>query len=122
MFLAMGARLFFCKKAGLSVDLKQNTELSAKDYDTQTAKDGHNGRKLEVTLDTTENTAVTEAITGEIPTALVVNKDQTAKPTDVTAANLGSDTATKVRFKAAEGTAIKIYKADDENKANLIAG
>lgn len=118
----MGAQLFFCKKAGLSVDLKQNTELSAKDYDTQTAKDGHNGRKLEVTLDTTENTAVTEAITGEIPTALEVNKDQTAKPTDVTAANQGSDPATKVRFKAADGAAIKIYKANDKAKANLIDG
>lgn len=118
----MGAQLFFCKKAGLSVDLKQNTELSAKDYDTQTAKDGHNGRKLEVTLDTTENTAVTEAITGEIPTALVVNKDQTAKPTDVTATNQGSDPATKVRFKAADGATIKIYKADDKAKENLIEG
>lgn len=104
------------------MDLKQNTELSAKDYDTQTAKDGHNGRKLEVILDTTENTVVTEAITGEIPTALVVNKDQTAKPTDVTAANQGSDSATKVRFKAADGAAIKIYKANDKAKANLIDG
>lgn len=102
--------------------LKQNIELSAKDYDAQTAKDGHNGRKLVVTLDTTGNTAVTEAITGEIPTALVVNKDQTAKPTDVTAANQGSDTATKVRFKAVEGATIKIYKAEDANKANLIDG
>ena len=109
-------------KAGLSVDLKQDTVLSAKDYDVQKAKDGHNGRKLVVTLDTTGNTAATEAITGETPTALVVNKDQTAKPTDVTAANQGSDTATKVRFKAADGAAIKIYKADDKAKANLIAG
>ena len=109
-------------KAGLSVDLKQNTVLSSKDYNPQTAKDGHNGRNLVVTLDTTGNTAATTAITGETPTALEVNKDQTAKPTDVTAANQGTDSATKVRFKAADGATIKIYKADDANKANLIVG
>ena len=110
-------------KAGLSVDLKQNTVLSSKDYDAQIAKDGHNGRKLVVTLDTTNNTAVTEAIPPEeTPTALTVYKDQTAKPTDVTAANQGTDNFTKVRFKAADGATIKIYKSDDANKANLIDG
>ena len=95
-------------KAGLSVDLKQDTELSSKDYNAQTAKDGHNGRKLVVTLDTTGNTQVTEAITGETPTALTVNKKQSAKPTDLAAANQGDAKVTRVKGKAVSGAEIKV--------------
>lgn len=98
--------------AGLSVDLKQNTELSSKDYNAQTAKDGHNGRKLIVTLDTTGNTQVTDAITGQTPTALTVNKNQSAQPTDVVAANQGDATVTKVKGKATKDAEIKITDAN----------
>lgn len=102
-------------KAGLSVDLKQDTELSSKDYNAQTAKDGHNGRKLVVTLDTTGNTQVTEAITGQTPTALTVNKNQSAQPTDVVAANQGDATVTKVKGKATKDAVIKITDANGQS-------
>lgn len=102
-------------KAGLSVDLKQETVLSSKDYNAQTAKDGHNGRKLVVTLDTTGNTQVTEAITGETPTALTVNKNQSAQPTDVVAANQTDEKATKVKGKAVKDAVIKITDANGNN-------
>lgn len=102
-------------KAGLSVDLKQDTELSSKDYNAQTAKDGHNGRKLVVTLDTTGNTQVTEAITGKTPTALTVNKNQSAQPTDVVAANQGDATVTKVKGKATKDAEIKITDASGQS-------
>lgn len=102
-------------KAGLSVDLKQDTELSSKDYNAQTAKDGHNGRKLVVTLDTTGNTQVTEAITGQTPTALTVNKNQSAQPTDVVAANQGDATVTKVKGKATKDAEIKITDASGQS-------
>lgn len=98
--------------AGLSVDLKQDTELSSKDYNAQTAKDGHNGRKLVVTLDTTGNTSAEKAIRGETPTALTVNKNQSAQPTDVVAANQGDATVTKVKGKATKGAEIKITDAN----------
>ena len=107
-------------KAGLSVDLKQGTELSSKDYNAQTAKDGHNGRKLVVTLDTTGNTQVTEAITGQTPTALTVNKNQSAQPTDVVAANQGDATVTKVKGKATKDAEIKI--TDDSGQSLLPKG
>ncbi len=102
-------------KAGLSVDLKQDTELSSKDYNAQTAKDGHNGRKLVVTLDTTGNTQVTEAITGQTPTALTVNKNQSAQPTDVVAANQDDATVTKVKGKATKDAEIKITDANGQS-------
>nr|WP_243236553.1 Ig-like domain-containing protein [Peptostreptococcus anaerobius] len=96
------------KNSGLSVDLKQETVLSSKDYDAQTAKDGHNGRKLVVTLDTTGNTSAEKAITGQTPTALTVNKNQSAQPTDVVVANQGDATVTKVKGKATKDAEIKI--------------
>lgn len=101
--------------AGLSVDLKQDTELSSKDYNVQTAKDGHNGRKLVVTLDTTGNTQVTKAITGQTPTALTVNKNQSAQPTDIVAANQGDATVTKVKGKATKDAEIKITDASGQS-------
>ena len=107
-------------KAGLSVDLKQGTELSSKDYNAQTAKDGRGGRKLVVTLDTTGNTQVTEAITGQTPTALTVNKNQSAQPTDVVAANQGDATVTKVKGKATKDAEIKI--TDDSGQSLLPKG
>lgn len=103
--------------AGLSVDLKQETELSAKDYDAQKATDGHNGRKLKVTLDTTGNTQVTKAITEETPTALTVNKKQSAKPTNLAAANQGDAKVTKVKGKAVKDAEIKIT---DDKGNNLL--
>ena len=102
-------------KAGLSVDLKQDTELSSKDYNAQTAKDGHNGRKLVVTLDTTGNTQVTEAITGQTPTALTVNKNQSAQPTDLVAANQADEKVTKVKGKATKDAEIKITDANGKS-------
>lgn len=101
--------------AGLSVDLKQDTELSSKDYNAQTAKDGHNGRKLVVTLDTTGNTSAEKAITGQTPTALTVNKNQSAQPTDVVAANQGDATVTKVKGKATKDAEIKITDASGQS-------
>ncbi|WP_311376640.1 Ig-like domain-containing protein [Anaerococcus lactolyticus] len=102
---------------GIKVDPLNNIELS----DKNVADGGNNGQKIKaevkVAIGNSEKT-----YPGETPTALEVNKDQTAKPTDVTAANQGTDPATKVRFKADDGAAIKIYKADDTNKANLING
>ena len=102
---------------GITVSPLNNIELS----DKNVADGGNNGQKIkaEVKVAIGNNQ---ETYSGETPTALEVNKDQTAKPTDVTAANQGTDPATKVRFKAADGAAIKIYKADDATKTNLIAG
>ena len=102
---------------GIKVSPLNNIELS----DKNVADGGNNGQKIKAEVKVAVgNNQVTYS--GETPTALEVNKDQTAKPTDVTAANQGTDSATKVRFKAADGAAIKIYKADDNTKANLIAG
>lgn len=85
-------------EAGLSVDYKQNQKLTNADND----------KKLTVTLDTTGNTQVTEAITGETPTALTVNKNQSAEPTDLAAANQGDAKVTKVKGKAVSGAEIKV--------------
>lgn len=94
-------------KAGLSVDYKQNAKLTNDDND----------KRLTVTLDTTGNTHATEAITGQTPTALTVNKNQSAQPTDVVAANQGDETVTKVKGKATKGAEIKVT---DENGNNLL--
>ena len=88
--------------AGLSVDYKQGVKLTNDD----------NGKKLTVTLDTTGNNQVTKAITGETPTALTVNKKQSAQPTDVVAANQGDAKVTKVKGKATKDAEIKITDAD----------
>ncbi|MEJ8752475.1 Ig-like domain-containing protein [Lagierella sp. ICN-221743] len=102
---------------GIKVSPLNNIELSDKDV----ADGGNNGQKIKAEVKVAVgNSEITYP--GETPTALEVNKDQTAKPTDVTAANQGADSVTKVRFKAAKGAIIKIYKADDTNKANLIDG
>ncbi|MBU5670191.1 hypothetical protein KQI68_10150 [Peptoniphilus sp. MSJ-1] len=85
-------------KAGLSVDYKQGTKLTSDDND----------KKLTVTLDTTNNKFATETINGETPTALKVNPDQTAQPTDVIAANQGDKKVTTVKGKATKGSEIKI--------------
>lgn len=94
-------------KAGLSVDYKQNAKLTNDDND----------KKLTVTLDTTGNIHATGAITGQTPTALTVNKNQSAQPTDVVAANQGDETVTKVKGKATKGAEIKVT---DENGNNLL--
>ena len=92
-------------EAGLSVDYKQNQKLTNADND----------KKLTVTLDTTGNTQVTEAITGETPTALTVNKKQSAEPTDLAAANQGDAKVTKVKGKAVSGAEIKVTDKDGNN-------
>lgn len=88
--------------AGLSVDYKQGDKLTNDD----------NGKKLTVTLDTKGNTQVTEAVTGETPTALTVNKNQSAQPTDVVAANQADEKVTKVKGKAVKDAVIKITDAN----------
>ena len=104
-------------KYGITVSPVNNIELS----DKEVADGGNNGQKIKAEVKVTiDNNQVTYP--GETPTALTVNKDQSAKPTDVTAANQGDDNFTKVRFKAADGAKIKIYKADDAKKTNLING
>ena len=104
-------------KYGITVSPVNNIELS----DKEVADGGNNGQKIKAEVKVTiDNNQVTYP--GETPTALTVNKDQSAKPTDVTAANQGDDNFTKVRFKAADGAEIKIYKADDTSKTNLIKG
>ena len=108
--------------AGLTTDLAQDAVLSAKDYDANTTPLGHNGRKIKVTLTLANTGTATNEFNGETPTALTVKQVQTAKVTDVVAANQGNDAVTKVRFKAVDDATIKIYKADDANKANLIDG
>ena len=92
-------------KAGLLVDYKQNAKLTNDDND----------KKLTVTLDTTGNTHATEAITGQTPTALTVNKNQSAQPTDVVAANQGDETVTKVKGKATKDAVIKITDANGQS-------
>ena len=92
-------------KAGLTVDYKQGVQLTTDD----------NGKKLTVTLDTKENKEVTEAITGQTPTALTVNKNQSAQPTDVVAANQKDETVTKVKGKAVKGAEVKITDADGKS-------
>lgn len=91
--------------AGLSVDYKQGDKLTNAD----------NNKKLTVTLDTKKNTEVTKAITGETPTALTVNKNQSAQPTDVVAANQGDAKVTKVKGKAVKDAVIKITDANGNN-------
>lgn len=91
--------------AGLSVDYKQDQKLTNAD----------NNKKLTVTLDTKDNKEVTKAITGETPTALTVNKNQSAQPTDVVAANQGDATVTKVKGKAVKDAVIKITDANGKN-------
>lgn len=88
--------------AGLSVDYKQGDKLTNDD----------NGKKLTVTLDTKGNTQVTETVTGETPTALTVNKNQSAQPTDVVAANQADEKVTKVKGKAVKDAVIKITDAN----------
>lgn len=88
--------------AGLSVDYKQDVKLTNDD----------NGKKLTVTLDTKDNKEVTKAITGQTPTALTVNKNQSAQPRDVVAANQGDATVTKVKGKATKDAEIKITDAN----------
>ncbi|WP_282925289.1 Ig-like domain-containing protein [Peptoniphilus genitalis] len=91
--------------AGLSVDYKQGDKLTNAD----------NGKKLTVTLDTKDNKEVTKAITGETPTALTVNKKQSAQPTDVVAANQADEKVTKVKGKAVKDAVIKITDANGNN-------
>ena len=91
--------------AGLSVDYKQGDKLTNAD----------NGKKLTVTLDTKGNTQVTEAVTGETPTALTVNKNQSEQPTDLVAANQRDDQVTKVKGKAVKYAEIKITDFDGNN-------
>lgn len=91
--------------AGLSVDYKQDQKLTNAD----------NNKKLTVTLDTKGNTEVQKAITGETPTALTVNKNQSAQPTDLVAANQGDATVTKVKGKAVKDAEIKITDANGKS-------
>ena len=91
--------------AGLSVDYKQGDKLTNAD----------NNKKLTVTLDTKKNTEVTKAITGKTPTALTVNKNQSAQPTDLVAANQADNQVTKVKGKATKDAVIKITDANGNN-------
>ncbi|KXB65304.1 putative phage head-tail adaptor [Aedoeadaptatus coxii] len=91
--------------AGLSVDYKQGVKLTNDD----------NGKKLTVTLDTKDNKEVSKAITGETPTALTVNKKQSAQPTDVVAANQKDEKVTKVKGKATKDAVIKITDANGQS-------
>ncbi|MFM9412792.1 Ig-like domain-containing protein [Peptococcus simiae] len=100
---------------GIKVEPVDNAELSSKDK----ADGGHNGLKIKATKTFNKDNQQVK-LEGETPTALTVNKDRTAQPTDVTAANIGEETKTKVRFKAPTGATIKITK--DGATGNLIEG
>lgn len=91
---------------GIKVDPLNNIELS----DKNVADGGHNGQRIkaEVKVAIGNNQ---ETYSGETPTALTVNKDQSAQPTDVLAANQGDKATTTVKGKATAGAKVEVKNA-----------
>ena len=94
---------------GITVSPLNNIELS----DKNVADGGNNGQKIKAEVKVTiGNNQVTYS--GETPTALEVNKDQSAQPTDVEAANQGTKTTTTVRGKATPGAKVEVKNANGQ--------
>ncbi|WP_308653147.1 Ig-like domain-containing protein, partial [uncultured Anaerococcus sp.] len=91
---------------GIKVDPLNNIELS----DKNVADGGHNGKKIKAEVKVAVGNSE-KTYSGETPTALVVNKDQSAQPTDVEAANQGTKTTTTVRGKATPGAKVEVKNA-----------
>lgn len=90
---------------GITVNPLNNIELS----DKEVADGGNNGQKIKATINVTIGNSQ-KTYSDETPTALTVNKDQSAQPTDVDAANQGkTPTETKIKGKAKKGDTINIY-------------
>ena len=72
--------------------------------------DKNNGQKIkaEVKVAIGNNQ---ETYSGETPTGLVVNKDRSAQPTDIFAANQGDKTTTTVKGKAIPGAKVEVKNA-----------
>lgn len=94
---------------GITVKPLNNIELS----DKNVADGGHNGQKIKAEVKVTIGNNQ-ETYSGETPTALEVNKDQSAQPTDVEAANQGTKTTTTVRGKATPGAKVEVKNANGQ--------
>ena len=94
---------------GIKVDPLNNIELS----DKSVADGGHNGKKIKAEVKVTIGNSQ-ETYSDETPTALEVNKDQSAQPTDVLAANQGDKTTTTVKGKATPGAKVEVKNAKGE--------
>lgn len=94
---------------GIKVDPLNNIELS----DKNVADGGHNGKKIKAEVKVAVGNSE-KTYSGETPTALVVNKDQSAQPTDVEAANQGTKTTTTVRGKATPGAKVEVKNANGQ--------
>lgn len=94
---------------GIKVDPLNNIELS----DKNVSDGGHNGKKIKAEVKVAVGNSE-KTYSGETPTALVVNKDQSAQPTDVEAANQGTKTTTTVRGKATPGAKVEVKNAKGE--------
>lgn len=88
---------------GITVNPLNKTELSYKNA----ADRGNNGQKIKAEVKVVIGNNQ-ETYSGETPTALEVNKDQSAQPTDVEAANQGTKTTTTVRGKATPGAKVEV--------------
>ena len=88
---------------GITVNPLNKTELSYKNV----ADRGNNGQKIKAEVKVVIGNNQ-ETYSGETPTALEVNKDQSAQPTDVEAANQGTKTTTTVRGKATPGAKVEV--------------
>ena len=94
---------------GITVKPLNNIELS----DKNVADGGNNGQKIKAEVKVTIGNNQ-ETYSGETPTALEVNKDQSAQPTDVEAANQGTKTTTTVRGKATPGAKVEVKNANGQ--------
>lgn len=94
---------------GITVNPLNNIELS----DKNVADRGHNGQKIKAEVKVAVGNSE-KTYSGETPTALEVNKDQSAQPTDVEAANQGTKTTTTVRGKATPGAKVEVKNANGQ--------
>ncbi len=94
-------------------NIKFKNENNLLKVDTKLERSKHNGKPITVEYNNVGYDTIVK---------LTVLENQTETPTEVVAANQGSDTTTKVRFKAVQPADIKIYKAGDTSKTNLIKG
>ncbi|CAC9931669.1 hypothetical protein PEPCOX59622_00952 [Aedoeadaptatus coxii] len=91
---------------GIKVSPLNGVELS----DKNVADGGNNGQKIKAQVNVTIGNNQ-KTYSDETPTALKVNKDQSAQPTDVLAANQGDKATTTVKGKATPGAKVEVKNA-----------
>lgn len=94
-------------------NIKFKSENNSVKVNTKLERSKHNGMPITVEYNNVGYDTIVK---------LTVLENKTDTPTEVVAANQGDDDHTKVRFKAVQPAEIKIYKAGDANKTNLIVG